>query len=137
MRISLKIDILIVNEAEAEIVSGEIIEHIGEDGIVDKLLALGVKTVVLTLGKQGCIVKNDQIYLQIPAFSVETVDTTAAGDTFCGALAAELSKGHSWHETLEFAAAAAAICVTRMGAQPSIPTETEVRNFLKMKTTNH
>lgn len=132
-----KIDILIVNETEAEIVSGEIIEHIGEDGIVDKLLALGVKTVVLTLGKRGCIAKNDQIYLQIPAFSVETVDTTAAGDTFCGALAAELSKGHSWKETLEFASAAAAICVTRMGAQPSIPTETEVRNFLKMRTTNH
>ena len=132
-----KTDILIVNETEAEIVSGEIMEHIGEEGIVDKLLALGAKTVVLTLGKRGCLLKNDQIYLQVPAFSVKTVDTTAAGDTFCGALAAELSKGRSWHETLEFASAAAAICVTRMGAQPSIPTETEVRNFLKMRTTNH
>lgn len=132
-----KIDILIVNETEAGIVSGEIIEHIGEEGIVDKLLALGVKTVVLTLGKRGCILKNNQIYLRVPAFTVKTVDTTAAGDTFCGALAAELSKGHEWKETLTFASAAAAICVTRMGAQPSIPSETEVRNFLKMETTNH
>lgn len=132
-----KIDILVVNETEAETISGEIIEHIGEDGVVDKLLALGVKTVVLTLGKRGCILKNDQIYLQIPAFMVDTVDTTGAGDTFCGALAAELSKGHGWNEALKFASAAAAICVTRMGAQPSIPTETEVRIFLKNITIAH
>lgn len=132
-----KIDILVVNETEAEIISGEIMEDTGEAVIVDKLLALGVKTVVLTLGKRGCILKNDQIHLRVPAFTVKTVDTTAAGDTFCGALAAELSKGHSWNETLEFASAAAAICVTRMGAQPSIPTETEVRNFLKNKIVNY
>ncbi|MPM96957.1 Ribokinase [bioreactor metagenome] len=132
-----KIDILVVNETEAETISGEIMEHIGEEGIVDKLLALGAKTVILTLGKQGCILKNDQLYLRVPAFSVKAVDTTAAGDTFCGALAAELSKGHNWNECLVFASAAAAICVTRMGAQPSVPTETEVRNFLEKKSTNY
>ena len=132
-----KIDILVVNETEAEIIAGELIEHIGEEGIVDRLLALGVNTAVLTLGKQGSILKNRQGYLRVPAFPVETVDTTAAGDTFCGALAAELSRGRNWEETLNFASAAAAICVTRMGAQPSIPTETDVRNFLKIKTTNH
>lgn len=66
----------------------------------------------------------------IPAFGVKAVDTTAAGDTFCGALAAELSKGKRWQDILEFATAAAAICVTRMGAQPSIASEKEVRDFL-------
>lgn len=126
-----KIDILVVNETEAETISGEIMEHIGEEGIVDKLLDLGVRTVVLTLGKRGCILKNDQIDLRVPAFTVKTTDTTGAGDTFCGALAARLSKGHSWNEALEFASAAAAICVTRVGAQPSIPTEQEVRLFMK------
>lgn len=131
-----KIDILVVNETEAEIIAEEEIEHIGEEEIVDKLLNLGVKTVVLTLGRKGCILKNDQLNLRIPAFTVETVDTTAAGDTFCGALAAERSKGHSWQETLEFASAAAAICVTRMGAQPSIPTENEVNKFLKRQHYN-
>lgn len=128
-----KTDILVVNETEAETISGEIMEHIGEEGVVDKLLDLGVKTVVLTLGKRGCILKNDQVHLRVPAFTVKTTDTTGAGDTFCGALAAELSKGHGWHEALEFASAAAAICVTRMGAQPSIPTETEVHDFLKKR----
>lgn len=126
-----KITILVVNETEAETISGEVIEDIGEEAIVDKILALGVKTVILTLGKRGCILKNEQIYLREPAFTVKTVDTTAAGDTFCGALAAGLSKGYSWNEILKFASAAAAISVTRMGAQPSIPTESEVRTFIK------
>ena len=126
-----KITILVVNETEAETISGEVIEDIGEEAIVDKILALGVKTVILTLGKRGCILKNEQIYLREPAFTVKTVDTTAAGDTFCGALVAGLSKGYSWNEILKFASAAAAISVTRMGAQPSIPTESEVRTFIK------
>lgn len=126
-----KIDILVVNETEAELISGETISIVGGEVIVDNLLALGAKTVILTLGKNGSILKNEQLFLRIPAFTVNTVDSTAAGDTFCGALAAELSKGRSWKETLEFASAAAAICVTRMGAQPSIPTENEVYDFLK------
>lgn len=129
-----KVDILVVNETEAELVSGEIISVIGEEAIVDKLLALGAKTVILTLGKSGSILKNKELFLRVPAFPVKTVDSTAAGDTFSGALASGLSKGYSWNETLEFASAAAAICVTRMGAQPSIPTEVEVLSFLKERT---
>ena len=124
------IDILVVNETEAETISGEKIGTTGEDAVVDKLLAMGVNTVVLTLGKKGCLLKNNQQVLFVPAFIVETLDSTAAGDTFCGALAAELSRGHDWDETLKFATAASAICVTRMGAQPSIPSEKEVREFL-------
>ena len=124
------IDILVVNETEAETISGEKIEPIGEEAVVDKLRAMGVNTVVLTLGKKGCLLKNNQIVQHVPAFMMEALDTTAAGDTFCGALAAELSRGHEWEETLKFATAASAICVTRMGAQPSIPSEEEVREFL-------
>ena len=124
------IDILVVNETEAETVSGAKIAEIGEEAIVDKLLTMGAKTVVLTLGKQGCLLKNEQEYFSFPAFQVKAVDTTAAGDTFCGALAAGLARGEQWKDVLTFATAASAICVTRMGAQPSIPTKKEVDEFL-------
>lgn len=125
-----KIDILVVNETEAETISGKSMQDVGEEAIVDSLLALGAETIVLTLGKRGSIIKNKETYKQFPAFEVHTVDTTAAGDTFCGALAAELARGSDWDQAIEFATAAAAICVTKMGAQPSIPHEKEVRSFL-------
>ena len=125
------VDILVVNETEAESISGEKIDEIGEEAIVDRLLGMGTKTVVLTLGKQGCMLKNEQEFHAVPAFCVKAVDTTAAGDTFCGALAAGLARGESWEQILQFATAASAICVTRMGAQPSIPTEDEVADFLR------
>jgi ribokinase len=124
------IDILIVNETEAETVSGMKIDEIGEKAIIDKLLELGAKTVVLTLGKQGCLLKNDKEFYSVPAFCVKALDTTAAGDTFCGALAAGLTRGEGLEQALKFATAASAICVTRMGAQPSIPSEEEVNEFL-------
>lgn len=125
-----QIDILVVNETEAEIITGEKIDDIWVEAIVDSLLTMGAKTVVLTLGKRGCLLKNKQEIYHIPAFKVEALDSTAAGDTFCGALAAEISRGHGWEVALRFATAASAICVTRMGAQPSIPSEKEVREFL-------
>ena len=124
------IDILVVNETEAEMVSGAKISDVGEEAIVDQLLTSGAQTVVLTLGKQGCLLKNGRESLSVPAFQVKATDTTAAGDTFCGALAAGLARSKEWKEVLLFATAAAAICVTRMGAQPSIPTEKEVNKFL-------
>jgi len=124
------IEILVVNENEGEKVSGQSISSIGEEGVIDKLLSMGARTVILTLGKKGCIVKNAAITKYIPAFDVEAVDTTAAGDTFCGALVAALSRGDDLIEAVKFATAASAICVTRMGAQPSIPTEDEVNKFL-------
>lgn len=125
-----KIDILVVNEVEAETISGIKVDGENIEIVLDKLLNMGVKNVIMTLGDRGSILKNGNVYKHIPAYSVNTVDTTAAGDTFCGAFAAELARKNNWEDALTFATAASAICVTRMGAQPSIPTESEVRNFL-------
>jgi ribokinase len=123
------VDILVVNETEIETICGKQIDSVGEDGVVDMLLSMGANTVILTLGKKGCIVKNKTVHHHIPAFDVETVDSTAAGDTFCGALVAQLSKGIEIVEAIGFATAAAAICVMRIGAQPSIPKENDIRKF--------
>lgn len=125
------VDILVVNETEAESITGEEIDVIGKKSIITKLITMGASTVLLTLGKEGCMLKNRKIEIQKDAFIVDTLDTTAAGDTFCGALAARLSKGENWDYILKFASAASALCVTRMGAQPSVPTEKEVLDFLK------
>ncbi len=127
------VHVLVVNETEAEVISGVKVNEVGEEVVVNKLLRMGAQNVVLTLGKKGSLFKSKDKLLRIPAFIVEAIDSTAAGDTFCGALVAELSKGHNMKESLEFATAAAAICVTRMGAQPSIPSEEEVNEFLKQQ----
>jgi ribokinase len=125
------IDILVVNETEIETVSGHSIIAMGEEAIMDSLLLRGAKNIILTLGRRGCIVKNAKTTQVVPAFKVTAVDSTAAGDTFCGSLVARLSKGEDMMHAVQFATAAAAICVTRMGAQPSIPTEQEVTQFLE------
>jgi ribokinase len=124
------VDIVVVNETEIEKISGMRIETAGEEAVIDSILSMGANTVILTLGRNGCIVKNNSVLQHIPAFQVDAVDTTAAGDTFCGALAAQLGKGTDLVEAVRFATASSAICVTRMGAQPSIPSEAEVITFL-------
>lgn len=130
------IDYLVVNVVEAEMISGIDYDGSNKELIIDRLLNLGVSNVILTLGKEGSVFKNNDVSKCLSAYEVETIDTTGAGDTFCGAFAAELSKGCKLDEALHFATAAAAICVTRMGAQPSIPFEKEVRAFMKNNNLN-
>lgn len=125
------VDILVVNETEIEKITGMSIESDGEAAVLDSILAMGAQTVILTLGRNGCLVKNHLLSQHVAAFQVDAVDTTAAGDTFCGALVAQLSRGNDLIEALKFAAASSAVCVMRMGAQPSIPTEEEVMKFLR------
>lgn len=110
-------DILIVNELEAAFYG-------------DKLHT-GPGLVAVTLGGQGSVLyRAGQEIARAPAFTVETVDTTGAGDTFCGALLVALVEGQSEVEALRFASAAAALAVTKAGAQPSLPYRAEVETFL-------
>jgi ribokinase len=122
---------LIPNETEAELLTGvRIINEKSAEKAALLLKRKGVEIVIITMGAAGAYVFSDDFTGMIKAPTVKAADTTSAGDTFCGALVAELGGGRNLNEALEFAAAAAAICVTRMGAQPSIPSEKEVREFL-------
>jgi ribokinase len=95
-----------------------------------KLLKQGVGGVILTLGARGALLVNGDGVTRVPAFRVKAVDTTAAGDAFVGAFGVALAAGQSPADAMRFASAAAAISVTRVGAQPSMPTRAEVEAFL-------
>jgi ribokinase len=119
------LDLLIVNEGELAAITGI------SDDVPTALARVAVPTVIVTLGARGCLARTPQGLVQQAGFAVDAVDTTAAGDTFCGALVAALSRGEPLAAgPLAFASAAAAIACTRLGAQSSIPTVAEVRDFL-------
>lgn len=125
---------LIVNETEAEYITGKSVQSIADgEQAARSLLASGVSQVIVTLGSQGSIYANHTGELiHTPAFKVEhVVDTTAAGDTFIGAFASASGRASSIGEALRFASAAASITVTRAGAQVSIPTYDEVMELLQ------
>ena len=122
-----RVSIATPNEHEIKVVVGE------GDRVrsVAKMLDAGTQTVLVTLGAQGALWAEKGQQVRIPAFRVQAVDTTAAGDAFNGALAYALASELAMQEAIRYASAAAAIAVTRMGAQPSLPTRTEVKVFLR------
>jgi len=93
------------------------------------LISLGAGKVIITLGAQGSLFANGMGYQHFPAPKVKAVDTTAAGDTFVGGFAAALAAGKTEAEAIRFGQIAAALSVTRAGAQPSIPTTSDVQAF--------
>jgi ribokinase len=118
------VDILIVNEDELAAVAGR------EGAVAELLSGLDIPCVVATLGGRGACAFADGNFLIQPAFAVAPVDTTAAGDTFCGVLAAALCGGESLKGALRAACGAAALATTRPGAQSSIPSRAEVEALL-------
>lgn len=120
------VDILTPNRVEAQALSDvEVSDLDSAIAAARKLQELGAGAVVLTLGADGCLVLENEP-TAVPAPRVQAVDTTGAGDTFNGALAVALSEGRSLLESAAWAARAAAISVTRPGAQPSIPTRAQI-----------
>ena len=122
------VDILVVNEGELASLS----QHSGS--IAECLERIAVPTVVVTLGHRGCCARFQGVFLVQPACSITPVDTTAAGDTFCGSLVAALSGGASMPQALSVAGAAGALACTRLGAQSSIPQQAEVTAFVAQQT---
>ncbi|WP_336515526.1 ribokinase [Pollutibacter soli] len=122
-----KIDILTPNETEAGIIAGMKVTDIDSAKRAAKAIVdLGVKTVVITLGSLGALICDKGKFTMKEAKKVDAVDTTAAGDVFSGALAVALAEGRGIESAVEFACAAAAISVTRNGAQSSVPKRKEV-----------
>jgi ribokinase len=117
------------NETEAQILLGR--ANLEPAAAAEKLLAMGARNVALKLGSQGVFLAGrDCPAERVPAFAVKAVDTTAAGDCFNAAFAVALTRGKAPAVAARYAAAAAAISVTRAGAQPSLPSSAEVEAFL-------
>ncbi len=125
------VSILTPNESEAELLTGIRVEDdAGAEQAARALVARGVDTVILTLGSRGAFVFEAGSGELVPSFKVQAVDTTAAGDVFNGSLAVSLAEGMPLTRAVRFANAAAALSVTRLGAQPSAPTRSEIEAFL-------
>jgi len=118
------VDLLVVNEDELGVLVGT------EGSLGERLARTGVGITVVTLGGRGACARVGQEYLLQPAFAVTPVDTTAAGDTFCGVLAAGLADGLALRAALARAAAAGALATTKAGAQSSIPSRVELDAFI-------
>ncbi len=122
-----EVDYLTPNETEAEFFTGiEVADEAGAAGAAAKLLARGVKHVVITMGKSGAFYTDGTEQLFLPGIAVDTVDTTGAGDAFNGALATAIAEGVSMAAALMFANCAGALSTTRRGTAPAMPYREEI-----------
>jgi ribokinase len=121
------IDILVVNEGELARITGR------QASVAENLQQITVPVVVVTLGAHGCCARIGEQYLVQPAFAVAPVDTTGAGDTFCGVLVAALDQGATLQDAMRRACAASALACTVAGAQSSVPTADAVATLLRQQ----
>lgn len=125
------VHLLTPNESEAETLTGvKVTDDASAARAARRLLTRGVRGVILTLGARGAWVATPELSRHVPTFRVKPVDTTAAGDVFNGALAVAFSEGRPLLECVRFANAAAALSVTRLGAQPSAPTRPQIERTM-------
>ncbi len=126
------VSILTPNETEAELLTGvKVTDDATAAQAAEKLMKRGVQTVIVTLGARGAFVASAEVRQRVPGFKVKPVDTVAAGDVFNGALAVALGEGQPLLDAVRFANAAAAISVTRLGAQPSAPKRREIERLVR------
>ena len=126
------VDVLTPNETEAQILTGiEVTDEESARTAAIKLLDYGIKSVILTLGSKGFLLADNDRMEFVPAIKVTAVDSTAAGDAFTGSLAVGLANGKTLYDSAVYANYVAALSVTKMGAQSSMPTSEEVEKFIK------
>jgi ribokinase len=121
-----QVDVLIPNQSEAALLTG----CAAAGDAARRLMASGVRSVIVTMGEGGVLVVEDETATHLPAHRVSVVDTTAAGDAFVGAFAVALAEGRTVREAAAWGNAAGALAVTRAGAQPSLPARAELERFL-------
>jgi ribokinase len=115
------------NETEASFLTGvQVVDPASASIAASVFLRKGVQNVIITLGSQGAYFQNNNLKLKMKAPLVKVMDTTAAGDTFNGAIAVAITEMMDWEQALQFAVQAASISVTRMGAQSSVPFRNEI-----------
>jgi ribokinase len=126
------VDILVPNDTELELLSGIKVNKVGDlESAAQVLINKGVRELIVTLGSKGCIHINKSGSKAYPAYKVSAIDTTAAGDSFIGAVAVAISEGKSLEEAISFATAVGALTVTKEGAQSSLPVREEVEAFIR------
>jgi ribokinase len=125
-----KVDVLTPNETEAAKLAGSFPQNRTREAVAVLKIRYHVKNIVMTMGRHGAMIYEDQGEI-VPAFPVDPVDTTGAGDAFNGGLAVALARGEPLASAVRFANAVAALSTTRTGAQPSMPSIEEVDTFLK------
>jgi len=130
------VDILTPNEGEVTVLTGGYSTSHTLDAASLLYHHSGVQTLVVTLGAEGALVIDHGRKITVPGFAVKPVDTTGAGDAFNGALAVALARGEQLVEAVRYANAVGALTVTRLGAQSSLPTEEQVRQFLSTSVTS-
>jgi ribokinase len=119
--------LIIPNETEASLLTGITVDDEATASLAARLfLYKGVQNVIITLGSRGAFFQNNNLRFKIDAPMVQAMDTTAAGDTFSGALAVAITENMDWKNAIRFAVEAASISVTRLGAQSSVPHRREI-----------
>jgi len=125
------VDILVPNESELELLTGmPVMNADSAERAARRLLAKGVQTVIVTLGSNGALLVTEENTIHIPAFKIDAVDTTAAGDAFIGGLATALQKGQTLEAAVRYGNACGALAATKYGAQPSLPSAEEVDKII-------
>jgi len=121
------VEFFVPNEREARQIAG--VDSL--EAAIQKFLELGVRHLIITLGEQGVLLVTPEGRKQFPAHRVEAIDTVAAGDAFVGAFSTGIAEGMGVEAAVRLGNAAAAVAVTRRGAQPSLPTRADVSDFLR------